>query len=321
MRSLLLAILLLSGAAVAPFASAQRYPSQPIKIIAPAPPGSPVDIRARWVAQQLAPLGQPVLVDNKPGAGGNLGAEAAAKSPPDGHTLVVVHQGIVAFNPYLYSRTGFDPLADFAPVTRIVDTYLMLMVPGNSPLDSLPRLIQAARDKPARLAYGSSGVGTPPHLAAELFRRVAGIEVLHVPYKGATPSLTDLLAGRVDFSFDSPASHGSHVKAGKLRALAVTSRQRLTAYPDVPTMQEAGLPGYEYGSWIGLLAPAGTPGPIVARLNAELVSAIRSPAGREWFAAQGGVAVGDSPQEFAAHIRADNEKWGRLIREAGIKAE
>jgi tripartite-type tricarboxylate transporter receptor subunit TctC len=197
----------------------------------------------------------------------------------------------------------------------------MLMVPASSPLDSLPRLIHAAREKPARLTYGSSGIGTPAAFAAELFRRVAGIEVLHVPYKGATPSLTDLLAGRVDFSFDSPASHGPHVKTGKLRALAVTSRRRLSSYPDVPTMREAGLAGYEYGSWIGVLAPARTPQAIVAQLNAQLVSAIRSPAGRDWFAAQGGVAVGDSPQEFAAHIRAENEKWGRLIREAGIKAE
>jgi tripartite-type tricarboxylate transporter receptor subunit TctC len=322
MRLMLFAgCLALSGVAHAPCASAQHYPSRPIKIIAPAPPGSPIDIRARWVAQQLAPLGQPVLVDNKSGAGGNLGTEAAAKSPPDGHTLVVVHQGIVAFNPHLYARTGFDPLRDFAPVTRLVDTYLLLMVPAGSPLESVSRLIRAAREKPGRLSYGSSGVGTPPHLAAELFRRAAGIEVLHVPYKGATPSLTDLLATRVDFSFDSPASHGSHVRTGKLRALAATSRERLAAFPDVPTLHEAGVPGYEYGSWIGVLAPAGTPHPIITRLNAELVKAIKSPAGREWFAAQGGVAVGDSPEEFAVHIRAESEKWGRLIREAGIRAE
>jgi tripartite-type tricarboxylate transporter receptor subunit TctC len=317
-RILGLLIVLTAGAA----SGQQPYPSQPVRIIAPAPPGSPVDIRARWVAQQLAPvLGQPVLVDNKPGAGGNIGAEAAAKSAPDGHTLVLVHQGIVSFNPHLYSRTGFDPLNDFAAVTRLVDTTLLLMVPQGSALKSVADLVRAARERPGKLSYGSSGIGTPPHLAAELFRRLAGVEVLHVPYKGATPSLNDLLAARVDFSIDSPSSHGPHVKAGKLRALAATGAERLPAFPDVPTMAEAGLGGYDYRSWIGLLAPAATPRDVVRRLNAELVKALRSPAGRGWFAAQGGVAVGDSPEEFAAYIRADHARWGKLIQEAGIKAE
>ncbi len=317
MRVLLCTVLL----ALAPAAWAQPYPSKPIKVVAPAPPGSPIDIRARWVAQQLAPLGQPVVVENKPGAGGNVGAASAARSAPDGHTLVVVHQGILAANPFLYSHTGFEPLKDFAPVTRLVDTHLMLMVPQGSPIDSLAALVRAARERPGKLTYGSSGIGTPPHLAAELFRRLAGVDVVHVPYKGATPSLTDLLAGRVDFSFDSPASHGGHVKAGRLRALAVTSSERMAAFPDVPTLQEAGLAGYEYASWIGVLAPAGTPGEIVARLNRQLVQAVRSPEGRAWFAAQGGVALGDTPEEFAAYIRAEYERWGKLIREAGIRAE
>jgi tripartite-type tricarboxylate transporter receptor subunit TctC len=315
----MLAVLL---AFTAGLAGAQTYPSQPVRIIAPAPPGSPVDIRARWVAEQIAPaLKQPVLVENKPGAGGNIGAEAAARSAPDGHTLVLVHQGIVAVNPHLYARTGFDPLKDFAPVTRLVDTTLLFLVPQASPFQSVADVVRAARQNPGKLSYSSSGNGTPPHLAAELFRNVAKIQVTHVPYKGATPSLTDLLAARVDFSVDSPSSHGPHVKSGRLRALAATGAQRLAAYPEVPTMAEAGVPGYEYHSWIGLLAPARTPAEIVGRLNRELVRAVRSPAGREWFAAQGGVAVGDSPEEFAAFIRAEHEKWGRLIREAGIKAE
>jgi tripartite-type tricarboxylate transporter receptor subunit TctC len=303
-------------------AGAQPYPSQPVRIIAPAPPGSPVDIRARWVAEQIAPaLSQPVVVENKPGAGGNIGAEAAAKSAPDGHTLVLVHQGIVAVNPHLYARTGFDPLTDFAPVTRLVDTTLLFLVPQASPFRSVADVVRAARRDPGKLSYGSSGIGTPPHLAAELFRSIAKIEVVHVPYKGATPSLTDLLAARVDFSIDSPASHGPHVKSGRLRALAATGAERLPAFPEVPTMAESGVTGYGYHSWIGLLAPARTPEEIVKRLNRELVRAVRSPAGREWFAAQGGVAVGDSPEAFAAYIRAEHEKWGKLIREAGIKAE
>ena len=314
-------LLLMAALAVQP-ALAQRYPWQPVKLIAPAPPGSPIDIRARWTADRLgAALGQPVIVDNKPGAGGNLGAEAAARSAPDGHTLLVVHQGILAFNPHLYERTGFDALKDFAAVTRIVDTTLMLMVPSASTLQSVGELIARARETPGRLSYSSSGAGTPPHLASELFRRMANVEVVHIPYKGATPSMVDLLAARVDFSIDSAASHGPHVKAGRLRALAVTGGQRLPAFADVPTMAEAGLPGYEYQSWIGLLAPAGTAGEVIQRLNAEMVRAIRSASAKELFAAQGGVPVGDSPAEFDAFIRAEHGKWGRLIREAGIRAE
>jgi tripartite-type tricarboxylate transporter receptor subunit TctC len=315
----MLALLLVFAGGIA---SAQPYPSQPVRIIAPAPPGSPVDIRARWVAQQLAPvLGQAVLVENKPGAGGNIGAEAAAKSPADGHTLLVVHQGIVAVNPHLYQRTGFDALRDFAPVTRLVDTTLMLMVPQGSPFQSVADVVQAARANPGKLSYSSSGIGTPPHLAAELFRHLARLQVVHVPYKGATPSLTDLLAGRVDFSIDSPSSHGPHVKAGKLRALASTAGERLAAFPDVPTMSEAGIAGYEYRAWIGLLAPAGTPTDVIRRLNGELVKALRSAAGKEWFAAQGGSAVGDTPEAFAAFIREEHDRWAKVIREAGIKAE
>ena len=321
MRGLLAGAALFGGCIAPAAATSQAYPWQPIKLIAPAPPGSPVDIRARWVAEQLAPLGQPVIVENKAGAGGNLGAEAAAKSVPDGHTLVVVHQGIVAFNPHLYSRTGFDPINDFAPVIRIVDTHLILMVPANSPHKSVSELVRAAREKPGHVSYGSSGIGTPPHLAAELFCRITGMQALHVPYKGATPSMTDLLAGRVDFSLDSLASHGPHVKSGKLRALAVTSRERLASLTDVPTMQEAGVPDYEYGSWIGLLAPARTPDDIIARLNAQLVKALRTAVARDWFASQGGTVVGDTPQQFAAHIRAENEKWGKLIRALKIKAD
>ena len=315
-------IFLALGALLSQPAASQQYPAHPVRLIAPAPPGSPVDIRTRWTADQLAAaLGQPVVVENKPGAGGNLGAEAAARSAPDGHTLVVVHQGILAFNPHLYERTGFDALRDFAPVTRIIDTTLMLMVPQASPVHSVADLVRRAREQPGRLSYGSSGIGTPPHLATELFRRMANVDVVHVPYKGATPSMVDLLAARVDFSIDSPSSHGPHVKAGKLRALAVTSRQRLPAFPAVPTMAEAGLTAYEYQAWIGLLAPAGTPRDIVQRLNAEMVRALRSPGTKELFAGQGGMPVGDSPAEFEAFIRAEHLKWGQLIREAGIRAE
>ena len=312
------ALVLFSAATVA----AQPYPVQPVKIIAPAPPGSPVDIRSRWVAERLAPvLGRPVVVDNRAGAGGNLGAEAAAKSTPDGHTLVVVHQGILAMNPHLYARTGFDPLKDFAAVTRLVDTTLMLAVPADTPFRSIRELIGAAKDRPGRLTFGSAGVGTPPHMAGELLKRMAGVDVLHVPYKGATPALTDLLGGRLSFSIDSAALLLPHAKAGRLRLLGVTGRERLSFAPDVPTFAEAGVTGYEYRAWMGVLAPAATPRAVIERLNSELVKAVRSPEGRAWFEAQGGVAIGDSPDEFARYIREEHARWGALIREAGIRAE
>jgi tripartite-type tricarboxylate transporter receptor subunit TctC len=312
----LLALLLATQAA------AQQYPAQPVRLIAPAPPGSPVDIRARWVAERLSPaLGQPVVVENRAGAGGNLGAEAAAKSRPDGHTLVVVHQGILAVNPHLYARTGFDPLKDFAPITRLVDTVLILGVPSDSSFRSVGDLLRAAKDNPGGLNFGSAGVGTPPHMATELLKRLARREVVHVPYKGAPPALADLLGGRLAFSIDSATLFVPQAKAGKLRLLAVTGRQRLSILPDTPTLAESGLPGYQYGAWIGVLTPAGTSGPVVQRLNAALVKALRSPEGRAWVESQGGVAVGDSPEGFAAYIREEHARWGELIREAGIRAE
>ena len=314
-----LAVLALLWAAAA---AAQPYPQQPIRLIAPAPPGSPVDIWARWVAERLArALGQPVIVDNRAGAGGNLGAEVAAKSPPDGHTLVVVHQGVLAVNPHLYARTGFDPLKDFAPITRLVDTVLILAVPRESKFQSVADLVRAAKESPGSLNFGSAGVGTPPHMAAELFKRVAAIDVVHVPYKGATPALADLLGGRLAFSIDSPTLLVPQAKAGKLRLLAVTGRERLAMLPDTPTIAESGFPGYRYGAWTGVLAPAGTPAAVIRRLNQELAREVRSPGGRAWLESQGGVPVGDSPDEFAAYIREEHARWGALVREAGIRAE
>jgi tripartite-type tricarboxylate transporter receptor subunit TctC len=311
--------LLLVCACALPVA-AQDYPSGPIRIIAPSPPGSPRDIRARWVAERLAvALGQPVIVENKAGAGGNIGMQAAAKSPPDGHTLVIVDTGTLAQNPHLYQRAGYDPLADFIPVTRLVDAALMLPVHPDVPARSVAELIQLGREKPGTLAYGSSGIGTPPHLAGELFRRMAGIEVVHVPYKDAAPALADLLGGRI--AIDSPSMQMQPVNAGKLRALAVTGASRSAVAPDVPTFIESGLAGYEYRSWMGIAVPAGTPKAIVTRLNQELVRALRQPEAKAWFAAQGGDVVGDEPEAFAAVVRADHARWGKVIRDAGIAAE
>lgn len=318
-----LAVLLLSVLAVPTLpALAQPYPSKPVRLIAPAPPGSPVDIRARWVAEKLAPaLAQPIVVENKAGAGGNIGTEAAAKSSADGYTLVIVHQGTLAINPHIYGRTGYDAIADFAPITRLLESVLMLAVHPQVPAHSVADLLRLAREQPGRLSYGSSGIGTPPHMAGELFRKMAGIDVQHVPYKGATPALTDLIAGRVAFTIDSFTMQLPQVKAGKLRALAVTGVKRAASAPDVPTLAEAGLAGYDYRSWMGVAAPAGIPKEIIARLNAELVRALSTAEARAWFHAQGAEVVADTPEEFAAVIRAEHARWGAIIREAGIRAE
>jgi tripartite-type tricarboxylate transporter receptor subunit TctC len=316
-----LIILLLVCACALP-ATAQDYPSGPVRIIAPSPPGSPRDIRARWVAERLAPaLGQPVIVENKPGAGGNIGMQAAAKSPADGSTLVIVDTGTLAQNPHLYPRTGYDALADFIPVVRLVDSPLMLAVHPEVPARSVTELIQLAREKPGKLSYGSSGIGTPPHLAGELFKRTAGIDVLHVPYKGAAPALADLLAGRLAYTIDGLSMQMQPVSAGKLRALAVSGASRAAIAPDVPTFIESGLAGYEYRAWMGIAVPAGTPRAIVTRLNKELVRILRQPDAQAWFAAQGGDIVGDEPEVFASVVRADHARWGTVIREAGITAD
>lgn len=303
-------------------AFAQAYPSKPIRLIALGPAGSVSDLRARWVAERLsAAVGQSIVVDNRAGAGGNIGAEVAAKSPRDGYTLVLVHQGTLTLNPHIYPRLGYDPIADFAPVTRLVVSPLLLAVHPGLPAKTVADLVELAKKKPGQLNYGSAGSGTPPHMAGELFRRMANIDVTHVPYKGGTPALMDLMGGRIAYTFDALVLQAPHAKSGKIRALAVTSTKRVAALPDVPTVAESGLPLYEYWGWMGLAAPAGTPGNIVARLNSEMVKILRTPEAREWFAEQGGEPVGDTPQEFAAYIKAEHAKWGPIIRDAGIKAD
>jgi tripartite-type tricarboxylate transporter receptor subunit TctC len=299
------------------------WPSKPLRIIVPGGAGGVTDIRARWLAQRLSPaLGQSVVVENKAGAGGNIGTELAARSAPDGYTLLMVHHGTMAVNPHLYARTGYDPLTDFVPLTRIGGAGpLLLAVHPDSPAKSVSDLVRMAKDKPGQLSFGSPGVGTPPHMAGELFKRLAGIDAVHVPYKGGGQAATDLVAGHVNWTFEGTNVQMPLVKEGRLRALAVTTRERLLALPDVPTMAEAGVAGYEFTGWNGIAVPAGTPQPIVQRLYSEIGKILGSAEARDYFGNLGLGTGGESPDAFAALIRADHEKWGRIVKQAGLKAE
>jgi len=314
--------LIVLGAIWSGAAFAQAYPSKPIRLIAPSTPGSVVDIRARWIADALAPaLGQPVVVDNRAGAGGTIGTEAAARSPADGYTLVLAHQGTFAIGPHLYTRTGYDAIGDFAPVARLVLSPMVLAVQPEMPVKSVADLIRLAKEKPGQLNFGSAGNGTPPHMAGELFKQTAKIDVVHVPYKGGSAALVDLMAGRLSYTFDSAAIQLPQVKTGKIRALAVTGSKRLASLPDVPTVGESGLRGFEYWSWMGICAPANTPKEIVSRLNQAIVGFLGTPQAREWLAAQGGEPTEDSPEQFAAFIKAEYARWGAVVGGAGMRAE
>jgi tripartite-type tricarboxylate transporter receptor subunit TctC len=318
-KAILAAIL---ASAILTAAKAQEYPAGQLRIIAPGPPGSPRDLRARWVAERLGPaLDRTVIVDNRAGAGGNIGMEAAARSAPDGRTLVLVDIGTMAQNPHVYERPGYDALTDFTPVIALMEASLLLVVPSGATASTVEDLVREARAKPGKLSYGSSGIGTPPHLAAELFTRTAGIEVLHVPYKGAPPAIQDLVSGRLDFVIDSAAVLRPLVAAGKLRALAVSGDKRFEGLPNVPTMAESGLAGATYGVWMGVAVPARTSPALVDRLNREIAHVLGTETAREWFRNQGATVTGGSSAEFERRIVADYEKWRDVIRAAGIKAQ
>ena len=309
-------------AAHIPAAFAQAYPSRPIRFIVPFAAGAGVlDIMARLVGQHLgASIGQQVIIDNRPGAGGNVGAEVAAKAAPDGYTMLMGAVALVV-SPFLYAKLPFDPLADLAPVTQVNSAPLMLVVHPSLPVNSVAELIAYAKARPGALNYGSGGVGATPFLATELFKSMAGIDVVHVPYKGGAPALADLVAGQLSFMIENVPGTLPFVKDGKLRALAVTSRQRLALVPDLPTMEEAGVPGYEMIGWNGIFVPKATPPEIVARLNAELVKVLRTAEVGEQLARLGAVPVGDSPEQFGAFVKAESQRWGKIIKDLGIKPE
>jgi len=314
-RAIIAALLAL----VCAYAVAADYPSRPIRLIVPFAPGGGNDTVARLVGQGLsAELGQPVVVDNRPGAGGIVGAEAAAKAPADGYTLFLGGVGSHAINPNLHANLSYDPVKDFAPISLIASAPLVLVVHPSVRANSVRELIALARAEPARLNYASNGNGSSSHLAAVMFASMTGVDMVHVPYKGLSPALSDLLSGQVQLMFSSVVAIVPHVKAGKLRALAVSSRERLSLLPDLPTIAEAGVPGYETSSWYGILAPAGTPAEIVTRLNAALVKVVSQPDVRQALAQEGADPVGNSPAAFGAFIRSERQRLGDVIRQAKV---
>jgi tripartite-type tricarboxylate transporter receptor subunit TctC len=319
-RSTLVAALV--AAAVATAAAAQSYPTKPIRLIVPFPPAGSTDISARAVASKLGErLGQVVVVENKPGAGGNIGTDVTAKSPPDGYTLVVGTVGTHAINMSLYSNMPYDNIRDFAPVILLSTTPNVLVTKPGFPAQSVADVIRMAKAKPGELTFGSSGSGTSIHLSGELFNSMAGTKMTHVPYKGSAPMLIDLISGQVNMAFDNLSSSMAHIKAGKLKALATTGAKRAPALPDVPTIAEAGLAGYDSTSWNAIYAPAGTPKEIVDRLNRELKAILESPDTRKYFAEQGAEAGGGTPAELAAFTRAETAKWQKVVKDSGAKVD
>lgn len=302
--------------------TAKDYPARPIRLIVTFTPGGPTDIVARAVGQKLSEAwGQTVVVDNRPGAGGNIGMDLVAKSPADGYTLVLGSFGPMIISPFVYSKLPYDTVKDFAPITLGATSWFFLVVHPSVPAQSVKELIAFAKSKPGGLTFSSSGNASPSHLAGELLKTVAGINLTHVPYKGGAPAVAAVVSGEVQMAIESPPPIVPQVKAGKLRALGAARPNRSPLLPDVPTVSEAGLPGFHAGSWYGFLAPAGTPKPIIDKLNAEMVKAIRSQELRDRFAAVGAESVGDTPSEFAAFIRAELKKWEKVVRATGVKAE
>lgn len=303
-------------------AFAQGYPNKPVRMVVPFPPGGTTDILARAVGQKLSEAwGQQVVIDNRPGAGGNIGTDLVAKAPADGYTLLMGTVGTQAINASLYAKLPFDPVKDFAPVTLVASVPNVLVVNKTIPSNSVKELIALAKSKPGQLNFASSGNGTSIHLAGELFKSMTGISMTHIPYKGSAPALTDLIGGQTNMMFDNLPSSMQHIKSGTLRALAVTSAKRSPALPDVPTVAESGVPGFEASSWFGVLAPAGTPKEIVAKINADIVKALAAPDIKERLSGQGAEPVGNSPEQFAAYIKTEIVKWAKVVKDSGAKIE
>jgi tripartite-type tricarboxylate transporter receptor subunit TctC len=312
----------LSLAAFAPVANAEVWPAKPIKWIVPFAPGGTTDILARTISEKLSQaLGQPVIIENKPGAGGGVGADFTAKAPPDGYTIMGGTISTHAINASLYKSLPYDPVKDFAPITLIARVPNMLVVNPDVPAKNVAELIALMKANPAKYTFASAGNGTSQHLSGELFKAMAGVDMQHIPYKGSPPALQDVVGGQVTMTFDNITTAWPLAKAGKLRALAVTTAKRSAIAPDVPTLAESGLAGYEVGSWQGAFAPAGTPPDIVKRLNAEMVKIINMPDVREKLVGLGAEPVANTPEEFGALVKTEVAKWADVVKKSGAKVD
>lgn len=300
---------------------AQGYPVKPVRFIVPSAPGGGTDIVTRVVAQKMSEsTGQQFVVENRAGAGSIIGVDIAAKSPPDGYTLVMSPSTVVV-NPYLFKKLPFDIVRDLVAVSEAASVPNVLVVHPSVPANSVSEFVALAKKLPGQLSYATAGTGSSPHMSVEVLKNMAGIELLHVPYKGTTPGVLDLLAGRVSLMMANTLTVGPHIKAGKLRALGVTSLKRSIALPDVPTISEAGVPGYEVIQWYGTFAPAGTPRDVIGKVQLEMARALKLPDVREHLARDGAEPVGSTPEEFALRVRSELEKWGKVSRAANIQPE
>jgi tripartite-type tricarboxylate transporter receptor subunit TctC len=316
-KEILMAVLLLADSAVA-----QDYPSRPIRMIVPTTAGGSVDMLARTVGPRLNERwGQQVVIDNRSGAGGVIAAELTAKAPADGYTLIMATISSMATNVSLMRNLPYDPVRDFAPVTQVASQHLILLANPGFAAKSVSELIQLAKAKPGQIAYSTAGSGTGGHLSAELLKLLAGIDLVHVPYKGAAPALVDAISGQVPLTMISIITGLPQIKSGRVRALAVSGTRRSPALPDVPTMMEAGVRGYESSTWYGVLAPKATPRPIVMKLNTEIVAILKLPEVRDRLLAEGAEPVGNTPEQFGEFIKSEIAKWGKVIKAAGIRAE
>ncbi|MBS0507509.1 MAG: tripartite tricarboxylate transporter substrate binding protein [Proteobacteria bacterium] len=317
----LMAGVALAALALCGQAQAQGYPTKPVTIVVPFAPGGAADTMARQLAERLNKrLGQPVIVENKPGAGTMIASEHVAKAAPDGHTVLLAASSL-GIAPSLYSKVNYDPVKDFTPISLVASVVHVLEVHPSVPVKSVAELIAWLKANPTKANYGSVGAGTSTHLESELFNTMAGVKMTHVPYKGSAPALMDLVGGNLQVMFDAWASSGPFVRDGKTRLLAVTTAQRSKILPDVPTVAESGLPGYEAMPWLGFVAPAGTPAAAVNRFHADLMEVLKEPAVQEKFNSLGLDIIGNQPQEFAEFIRKDIVKWARVIKDSGAKAD
>lgn len=318
-RGLVAALL---AATIASGATAQTYPAKPIKVVVPFPPAGGTDIIARIVTDKLnQTLGWSMVVENKPGAGGNLGVELTTKAPADGYTLVLGQTSNLAINPTLYAKLPYDPLKDLVPVVAVASAPLVLVVPANSPYKTLADVVAAAKAKPGEVNFASPGNGTVAHLTGELLQKTAGIKFQHVPYKGTNQAVNDVMGGQVQLYMSSVPSALSFIRSGKLRALVVTSAQRVNDLPNVPTINESGYKGFDATTWFGLLAPAGTPQTVVAKVNSEVNRILQLPEVRQKIDTEGAVAMGGSPDEFAALVKQEIVRWAPIVKESGAKVD